>query len=229
MKLSSLSVCIPAYKDQDSIEIVVKEAREVARRVAYRFEIVVINDGSPDNTKNRLIALQRRIPELRVLHHKKNCGYGRTIRELYYTGKYDWIFTIPGDHQIQAKEIIKLIPSVKKADIIIGWRKHRLDTPSRQRQSAIYNALLRTLFGIRFHDVNSVRLMRKTVMQHRTLMTASSFVDAELTISALRDGLRVVEIPIVHKKRRTSGASGGKFTIIFPVILDMVRYFIKTL
>jgi len=224
MKLRSLSILIPAYKDEDSITAVIKRAMAVGRIAAKKFEIVAINDASPDATGAVLDRLAKKIPELRVIHHPVNRGYGQTIEDLYFEGRNEWLFTVPGDYQIDPMELLKLIPSSGSADMIIGWRKVRNDAPDRKRQSAIYNSLIRLLYGLPLHDINSVRLMKRAVMKGRKIHTTSAFIDAELAIGAIRDGFTVVEVPIIHRARRTAGASGGKPSVILPVIWEMIRF-----
>lgn len=222
--LSSLSVLIPTYKDEDTIEFVVKRSVQAARTVTSKFEIVVLNDGSPDKTGLILKKLKKQIPQLKVLTHMVNQGYGATFSDLYTSGISDWLFTIPGDYQIDPMEITKLLPVTNRADMIIGWRVDRQDNPKRKQQSGFYNALIRFLFGISIHDINSIRLMKRNVMKQRVLTANSAFVEAELTIGAIRDGFTVIEQPIAHRKRMTGGASGGKLSVILPVVWDMIRY-----
>lgn len=229
MKLSSLSILIPAYKDEKTITSVIRRAQHVGKQIANVWEIVVINDASPDSTGKEINKLKKHIPELRFIEHACNKGYGGTIKELYYAGKYTWSFTVPGDYQMDPAEIKKLIPYTKNADMIIGWRSDRKDSLARKRQSAIYNGLLRFLYGLYLHDINSIRLMKRTILQKRHIDSVSAFVDAELTIGAIRDGFRVIEIPIEHRKRETSGASGGKPSVIIPVIRDMLLYKLRHL
>src|SRR5260221_10831182 len=106
----TLSFLIPAYNDESTIRRAVVEAQKIGRRVAKRFEILVINDASPDRTGEILSRLTAEIPQLVVSTHKVNKGYGETIKELYYKGKYDWLFSAPGDYQIPARELVKLLP-----------------------------------------------------------------------------------------------------------------------
>lgn len=229
MKLSSLSILIPAYKDEDTIALVVKRAVQAGRLYAKQFEIVVCNDASPDHLSSVLHTLKKTIPNLRILTHTKNKGYGGTVKDLYFAGKYRWLCTVPGDYQMDPMELQQLVPYTKRADMIIGRRLKRQDIPTRKRQSAFYNQLLRWLFHVDIHDVNSIRLMKQDIMKKRHIMSTSAFVDAELTIGAIRDGFRVVERPIAHRKRQTAGASGGKLKIILPVIRDMVVYKLRSL
>ncbi len=227
MKLSSLSILIPAYRDAKTIATVIKRAVLAGRRYANTFEIIVLNDASPDNLSSVLARVKKTIPMLRILTHKKNVGYGQTIKELYLLGIHEWLFTVPGDNQMDPMELSNLVPFANGADMIIGRRIHRQDNKNRKRQSALYNGLLRFLFGITIRDMNSIRLMKRKIMKNRVIHATSAFVDAQLTIGAIRDGFTVIEKSIVHKKRMTTGASGGKLKIILPVIIDMVRYFFQ--
>lgn len=224
MKLSSLSILIPAYKDEKTIATVIERAILAGRRYSKKFEIVVLDDASPDKLSSVLSKLKRTTPMLHIMTHAKNQGYGGTIKDLYIAGKYEWLFTTPGDYQIDPMEIGKLVMKTKHADMIIGWRSDRKDTPARKRQSGVYNTVLRFLFGIPLHDINSVRLMKRRVMRERHVASQSAFVDAELTMGAIRDGYVVVETHIAHRPRETQGGGGGKLSVILPVIKEMLWY-----
>jgi glycosyltransferase involved in cell wall biosynthesis len=221
--LPSLSVLIPAYRDEDTIGTVVERARAAAMAVADRFEIVVVNDASPDDTAGALVRIGESVPELRVITHAHNLGYGATIRELYYAGRYDWLFTAPGDFQVDPLELLTLVPFASQADMVIGWRQDRNDAAARKRQSAVYNSLVRMLYGTPFRDVNSVRLMRRSALPVR-LRSASAFVDAELAIRLWRAGKRTVEAPISHRARQSGEGGGGKLSVILPTFTDLVRF-----
>lgn len=227
--MRSLSFLIPTYGDENSIATAVNEAHREGRRLRIPFEIVVINDHSPDNTARVLTKLTKIIKELRVITHTVNLGYGGTIKELYETGANEWLFTIPGDYQVGAMELRKLIPKTRKADMIVGLRTKRYDSPRRQVQSAFYNMLLRLLFRLPVHDANSVRLMKSEIMKYVALTSTSAFVDAELIIKAYREGFRITEKAISHRKR-TGGSGrggGGRVRTILPTIRDMFRFLLN--
>lgn len=224
MKLSSLSILIPAYKDEKTITTVIKHAIEAGKKAAVSFEIVAINDASPDATGVLLDGLKKTTSRLRVIHHTKNMGYSETMKELYLSGKKQWLFTAPGDYQIDPMEIMSLVPFVRDADMIIGWRRDRKDTMKRRVQSYIYNVCVRLLFGVKFHDMNSARLMKRTFLQGISIDASSAFVDAKMTLDGMKNGQHVIEAPITHRPRRTEGASGGKMSIIIPVIRQMIIY-----
>ncbi len=221
--MKSLSFLIPAYNDEATIATQVQEAAHIGKKLQIPFEIIVINDASPDNTGKILDDLKKHINQLRIITHNTNRGYGDTIKELYYTAKKEWLFTIPGDYQVEAKEILKLAAHEEKADIILGWRTNRRDTEMRQFQSRVYNTLILFLFHTGTHDVNSVRLMKSRVMKSVHLQGASAFTDAELIIKAKHAGFRIKEIPISHSQRRdgTGRGGGGKIGVILPTVREM--------
>lgn len=222
----TISFLIPAYNDGQTIERAIKEAREVGEKEASEFEIIVIDDGSSDDAGKILKILEKKYKELRVVTHSENQGYGKTIKELYYAGQYEWLFTIPGDYQVGPRELLKLLPYIDQADMIIGWRKNRHDPASRLVQTAFYNWLLRLLFGVSLHDINSIRLMKRSLFNKVKLTSGSAFVDAELAIKAKRAGFTIVEVPIGHRASVKKG-SGGKWWTIVPTIVEMARFWFR--
>jgi glycosyltransferase involved in cell wall biosynthesis len=168
--------------------------------------------------------LTRHMPKLHIITHNKNAGYGQTMKELYQKAKHTWLFSLPGDYQIEPREFSKLWSRRGEADMIIGWRRIRMDSPARLRQSSIYNNLLRGIFRLNIRDINSVRLMKTTIMRSVKLTSSSAFVDAELVIRSKRAGFRVIEIPISHRARAGTGAGGGRLRTIIPTIKDMIIF-----
>lgn len=226
----SLSIIMPCYNDAGTIGQAIEEAHKVASKVTNDFEILVVNDKSKDETGLMLSKLEKKYPQLRVYTHPINLGYGATIRELYYIAKKDWLFSVPGDYQIGASELMKLIPAKDTADMIIGWRTKRQDPVERLRQSKIYNFLLRFFYRLDLHDVNSVRLMPTHILRNIRLEFTSAFVDAELAIRLKKQGFVIAEVPISHrmdlKKPNGKGGGGGKLKTILPTIRDMTWFWL---
>jgi glycosyltransferase involved in cell wall biosynthesis len=217
-----LTCIIPAYNDESTIETVITETFGVGRMLHIPLSIIVINDASLDTTGAILKKLQRKYVHLTVITHKRNYGYGQTIKELYTIAKTPWLVSLPGDFQIHPNQIAKLWKNKATGDMIIGFRTNRQDSAARRLQSAIYNLLLRMLFGLRLHDANSIRLMKTSIMKHIHLSSTSAFVDAQLTIKTLDLGYKVKEVPIRHQARRFGRGGGGKLTTIIPTVRDMI-------
>ncbi|OGG23937.1 hypothetical protein A3A79_01920 [Candidatus Gottesmanbacteria bacterium RIFCSPLOWO2_01_FULL_43_11b] len=216
-----LSFIIPTYNDEKTIRDVIAEADKIGRDTFSHYEILVINDGSFDKTGEILATIKNQ--HVHVVTHKKNRGYGATIKELYEKARYDWIFSLPGDYQIHPKELLKLLPYKDRADMIVGWRVKRNDPPMRLFQSWAYNTLLKYIYGLSLHDVNSVRLVSKKLLKSVRLESRSAFVDAELCVKARKRGFKILEVPIDHRPSISRG-SGAALTTTLPTILDMLRF-----
>ncbi len=223
MKLQSLTCIIPTFNNEETIETVIEKVNDIGMLAAKSFSLIVCNDGSFDETASILKNLQKKYANLRVITHTVNKGYGLTIKELYYEAKGEWLFSVPGDFQIDPKELEKLLPHAGHADMILGWRVSRHDPKERLVQSSVYNQLLRLLFGISIHDVNTVRLMKTSILQSIHLQSSSAFVDAELVIQAIRNGYIVKEIPIDHKRDDQKG-SGGHLGTILSTIAETILF-----
>ncbi len=218
-----LSIIIPAYDDAGSIEGVVREAAYVADKAARRHEILVINDGSSDSTGEILDKLSHEFESLRVIHHPVNRGFGSTMRELYQRTAGKLIFSIPGDGQIRASQLERMLPAAEFADLVVGWREIRNDPGRRKRQSYVYNFLIRLLYRVKIGDVNSSKLIHRRVFESiPPLETESPFIDAELCIKTLRHGMTIRGVVIEHMQRQHGSGSGGKVHIILATIRDLL-------
>jgi glycosyltransferase involved in cell wall biosynthesis len=223
----SISVIIPAYNDQVTIEEVVSEAIEIVSGLATDYEIFIVNDDSRDGTGALLDRLTQADKAIRVVHHETNRGYGATIAELYMGAKGDLVFSLPGDGQLRARELLKMLPAIQDHDIVIGRRRERQDPFTRKVYSFIYNSLIRILYGLTVRDINSIKLIKREVLEHIRFETTSAFTDAELCIRASRLGYSIGEVDIEHLARQFGEALGGNkfvgFKIMWDTFVDSIR------
>ncbi len=223
IRLSSLSLVIPAYNDEQTIGRLLSDASRLLPSICDSFEIVVCNDGSSDGTLQVIKDMAAEDSNIHLINHPTNKGFGATIRELYLAGRNDYIFSLPGDYQYAPKELLTMVKGLVENDFVIGWRVNRNDPPRRKMQSMVYNFMLRAFYGNRNKDVNSIKLFRRDILDNIELRSESPFVDAELCIRAAKAGYKVVEIPIEHLPRMTQGASGGKLSVILDTFSDLIK------
>jgi glycosyltransferase involved in cell wall biosynthesis len=221
--LTSVTVIIPAYNDEETVGRLIDDSDTLLAEICSDYEIVVVNDGSKDRTLDVIQGRCEINPRVRLINHPVNKGFGYTIRELYECGDKDLVFSLPGDYQYAPKELIQMAKGLKDHDFVIGLRVNRNDPPRRKMQSKVYNLMLRTFYGHKHKDVNSIKLFRRSILDRVKLQSRSPFVDAELCIRAERAGFKVIEIPIEHLPRTTQGASGGKFSVIWDTFSDLVK------
>jgi len=223
LPINSVSVIIPAYNDETTVERLITDTDSLLKGMCGDYEIICTNDGSKDGTLATLERLKKGVPTLNIINHEVNRGFGATIRELYYAGKKDLIFSLPGDYQYAPKELIPMAGGLNNYDLVIGHRVKRNDPLRRKLQSHVYNFMLRTLYGIRHKDVNSIKLFKRAILEKVDLKSKTAFVDAELCIRAELAGFRVGEVAIEHLPRLSQGASGGKLSVIWETFSDLVK------
>jgi glycosyltransferase involved in cell wall biosynthesis len=221
LPITSISVIIPAYFDESTVGRLITDTDCLLKELSSDYEIIVTNDGSRDGTLKVLQDLSGKVPALKIINHEVNKGFGATIRELYYAGSKDLVFSLPGDYQFAPKELVKMADGLRQHDLVVGWRVKRNDPPRRKFQSFIYNTMLRTAYGVSYKDVNSIKLFRRKILDTITLKSNTAFVDAEFCIRAGRAGFGIVEIPIDHLPRLSQGASGGKLSVIAETFSDL--------
>lgn len=221
--IGSVSLIIPAYNDEETVGRLIDDADVLLAEVASDYEIIVVNDGSKDMTLDVIKGRAEVNPHVKLINHPVNKGFGYTIRELYLAGTKELVFSLPGDYQYAPKELLAMAKGLDTHDFVIGLRVNRNDPPRRKMQSKIYNFMLRTFYGHRHKDVNSIKLFRRRILDKIELKSYTPFVDAELCIRAERAGFTVIELPIEHLPRTTQGASGGKFSVIWDTFSDLVK------
>lgn len=221
-QLTSLSLVIPSYNDETTIGRLITDSVTLLEQVCPNYEIVIINDGSRDNTLSILQEQANANSRIRLINHPVNKGYGSTIKELYLAGQKDLIFSLPGDYQYAPKQLLTMAAGLANHDFVIGLRVHRNDPWRRKLQSKIYNLMLRIFYGNRHKDVNSIKLFRRVILSKFMLLSETAFVDAELCIRAEKARFKIVEIPIEHLPRTAQGASGGKISVILETFKDLI-------
>ena len=223
--LKSISLVIPSYNDETTVGRLITDSIAVLSIICPDYEIIVTNDGSKDGTLAVLEDLARKNDRIRIINHPINKGFGPTVKELYYAAQKENVVLLPGDYQYSPTEIIKMADGLSNYDFIIGLRVKRNDPWRRKLQSAVYNLMLRFIYGHKHKDVNSIKLYKRDILNHIELKSATAFVDAEFCIRSEKAGYRVIEIPINHLPRLSQGASGGKISVIVETFTELITMY----
>ena len=202
--ISSLTVFFPAYNDAPSLPGLIGQTFEIAGRLTEDFEVIVVNDGSFDNTDQVLAELGARWgPRLRVVRHPVNQGYGGAVRSGFRAATKDWIFYTDGDPQYDVTELPKLVEALGPGiGLVNGYKISRSDVFYRRAIGAVYLRAVRRLFHLRIRDVDcDFRLIRRSLMDGITLECSSGPICVELVRKLQDTGCGIVEIPVRHLPR----------------------------
>ncbi len=200
----SLSVFFPAYNDAQSLPALIESTFAVARTHVQDFEVIVINDGSADHTAEVLAQLQTVYgPQLRVIHHPRNQGYGAALRSGFAASTKDYVFYTDGDGQYDVAELALLLPLAKDGTPWVnGYKRKRSDSWHRIVIGIVYREVSRILFHLQLKDIDcDFRLMRRSAIEKLNLKSTSGTICAELVWGLESQGLRAVELPVTHKPR----------------------------
>jgi glycosyltransferase involved in cell wall biosynthesis len=199
----SLTAFFPAYNDQHTIEAIVRTAAEEMRKVTDDFEVLVVNDGSKDQTGVILNRLQSELSFLRVIHHERNRGYGAALISGFKNARKDLIFYTDGDGQYDVRELHNLLAELKpNIELVNGYKVKRADAWYRIWIGAFYRRAMKWVFGFSMRDVDcDFRLLRRDIFETISLESASGVICVEMAKKFDRAGFRMVEVPVSHYPR----------------------------
>jgi len=227
-KRVGLSVVFPAYNDAGTIASMVVAARIAARQLTHDFEILVVNDGSRDHTAEVLGELERIIPELRVVHHTKNRGYGGALRTGFASASKALIFYTDGDAQYDPRELRALVERMDEGvDFVNGYKMGRSDPLHRVLIGRIYHWTVRLAFGLRLRDVDcDFRLFRKSILDRVELTKSSGVICVELMKKVQDAGFRILEVPVHHYHRAYGKSQFFNFRRVGRTLYDLIRLWV---
>jgi glycosyltransferase involved in cell wall biosynthesis len=203
-KFPSLSVFFPAYNDAPSLPALVGKTFEVLDRHVDDYEVIVVNDGSYDNTGDVLDELRRKyMPHLRVITHSENRGYGGALRTGLGASKKEFVFYTDGDGQYDVGELPGLLALVgPNTGLVNGYKTERQDPRHRIWIGRLYNFCARLLFRIRIRDIDcDYRLIRRALLDRINLTSTSGTICVELVRKLELSGCEVKEIGVRHYPR----------------------------
>jgi dolichol-phosphate mannosyltransferase len=224
-----LSIVIPAYNEEVTVAEVVSGHRDVARGLTSTFEIVVCDDGSTDGTWLALDRARVDIDELRLLRNPSREGIPATMKRLYAEARGDWIYFAPADGQVPAAALARMWVVREGAALVVGKRVPRCDPATRVVIAQLYSSLLRTVFSLPVHDIDSVKLYRAEELRAVAPRSESNFFEAEILISlcSLRRVVREIDIP--HRPRIAGSAKGVTPTSAILAMRDVAVFTLRWL
>lgn len=231
--IPELSVFYPCYNEEKNIKKTVDKTVPVLNKIAKKWEIILINDGSKDNTASVLESIKKEyLPNIKVITHNPNRGYGAALKSGLYNAKYQWITFTDSDGQFDFSEIVNLLDKQQKtqADIVIGYYLSRKVSKATIITSKIWELIVFILFGLRVTDIDcGFKLINKKVIDTIPKLEAErgAFISSEFLIKAKKSGFKIVEIGVHHYPRVEGQATGRNIKVILKSFSDLFRLWFK--
>jgi glycosyltransferase involved in cell wall biosynthesis len=221
----SVSLFFPVYNDETTVRDVAEQGIALLSGYASRFEIIIVDDHSPDRSGEIADELAREHPGLiRVIHHERNRGYGAALKTGVNACRHEWICMVDGDNEYAVSDLKKMLEIRSYYRLIIAFRYRKLYSTSRIFISFVYNFVLRRLFRTPFRDISTgIRIFHRSILDEIHLTSDSPFIGAELAIKTMLRGYPVGELGIQTFPRTFgSGSSTSPHNILW-TIKDMLR------
>ena len=210
--MKSITVAMPAYNEAENIEAMVEDVIQMMDPLTDDYEVIVVDDGSRDGTAQVVKSLEQRYPQVRLVQHEVNQGYGAAVFSGLTNASKELVFFTDSDRQFDLQEIHKLLDLIDQADLIVGYRAPRRDPFMRKLNGWGWSALVTLLFGYTARDIDcAFKLMHRTVIERLKDKVASrgATFSAEFLIRAKRDGFRIREVPLHGHRPRVAGSQTG--------------------
>jgi glycosyltransferase involved in cell wall biosynthesis len=221
-RVSELSYFFPAHNEAANLPGLVAEALVELPALAERFEIVIVDDGSRDSTPGLADELAAAHPEVRVVHHPTNLGYGAALRSGFAAARFELLAYTDGDRQFRIEDLGPLLERLDAIhDVVVGYRVHRADPLVRTVYARLYRLANRIFFGLRVRDVDcACKAFRRSALAGIAVESGGAFFSAELLIKLQAAGRGIAEVGVPHYPRVAGSPTGARPEVVLRAVRD---------
>lgn len=222
--MTSLTVSLPAYNEAENIGPMIDLVREKVAPLVDDLEIIVVNDGSSDQTAEIVRRISAEDPRVRLIEHTVNMGYGAAVRDAIWAATKELIFFTDSDRQFDLGELARFLPRINEADMVIGYRHTRSDPWHRRLFGRGWSWLVNLLFGYTARDVDcAFKLFKRRVIECIRVESGGAMFSAEFLVRAKRAGFKIVEEPVSHYPRVAGSQTGARLDVILRAFRELFK------
>jgi glycosyltransferase involved in cell wall biosynthesis len=224
MPLQELSLFFPCHNEADNLEGLVADALAALPALATVYEVILVDDGSRDDTAGVAEHLvQRHGGVVRLVRHDVNRGYGGALRSGFAAARYNYLAYTDGDRQFRVADLARLVACAEAthAPVVIGYRLQRADPLLRLIYATFYRVANRIWFGLHVRDVDcAAKLFRRDALREISVHSDGAFFSAELLIRLRVAGVKIVEVGVPHYPRTAGSPTGARLSVITRAVRD---------
>lgn len=213
---------LPAYNEEANIEVAIGAATKAAESYCTTHEIIIVDDGSSDRTREIVLGLAEGDSRIRLVRHEVNRGYGGALKSGFLAAEKDLVFFTDADNQFDLDDLAEFLRLIEQVDVVAGYRIKRCDPWSRRMNAKAWNYLVRALFYVPVRDIDcAFKLFRREVFEGLEIDSVGAMVNTELMVKLGRSGYRVVEVGVRHYPRTAGHPQGAKLRVIFRAFAEL--------
>jgi len=228
-QIPELSLFLPCYNEQDNLQSTVNKTLPILKKVAKKWELIIVNDGSKDDTGTIAKSIQKQYGDnVKIVTHNPNRGYGAAFKSGFYNAKYNWITFIDADGQFDFNDIYTLLNKQKntKSDMVIGYYLGRKVPFIRILGSQAWQLVVYILFGLKVRDIDcGFKLVNKKIIDTIPKLQSERgpFISSEFLIKSKKAGFKITEVGVHHYERTAGVATGTKLNVIIAGFKDLFK------
>lgn len=220
----SITVFFPCYNEQANVARVVQQAVQVLEDLRADYEVLVVNDGSSDETGRIADRIAAANPRIRVIHHPRNLGYGAALQSGFRGATRELVFYTDGDGQFDLNEMPPLLPLIREYDIVSCFRIDRQDPAFRKASGWLWTRFTGLLFSLNLRDIDcAFKLYKRAIFDDIKMESQGALIDTEILARAVRKGYRVTQKGVRHYPRTAGKQTGGNPKVIVRAMKEVVK------
>ncbi len=222
----AVSFVLPAFNEEGNIGKAIADTVAIAAKHCSAFEVIVVDDGSSDRTAALVSEAAQRHPEVLLVEHATNLGYGQALRSGFAAARLDYVFYTDADNQFDMNELPLLLAWADRADVVAGFRRNRRDPFVRRANAWAWNRLVRALFFVPVRDIDcAFKLYRRQPLAAVDIESCGAMIDTEIMVKLARGGSSIVEVGVTHLPRTAGTARGAKLRVILRAFGEVWRMY----
>ncbi len=220
----SITVFFPCYNEQDNVRKVAEQALGVLEGLHADYEVIIVDDGSSDNTGPLADAVAAEHPRVRVIHHPRNLGYGAALQSGFRAATRPIVFYTDGDAQFDIAEMPPLLPLLEKYDIVSCYRLNRQDNFVRRMNGWLWTRFTGVMFSLPLRDIDcAFKLYKRAIFDDIRMESTGALIDTEILARAARKGYTITQRGVHHYPRTAGRQTGANLRVVLRAFKELLK------
>ncbi len=218
----SISVFFPCYNEQANVARVAEQAVRVLEGLGADYEVIIVDDGSADETGRLADEIAAGHDRIRVVHHERNLGYGAALQSGFRAARKELVFYTDGDGQFDIGEMPALLPLMNEYDIVSCYRMNRQDNVVRKINGWLWTKVTGLVFSLKVRDVDcAFKLYRRCIFDRIKMESTGALIDTEILARAVRKGYTITQRGVHHYPRTAGRQTGASLRVVLRAFKEL--------